>query len=152
MVRVDMPQDLTPYVGQPLGTSAWRTITEDMVQRFANLTGDTHWIHTDSARVRAQTPFTGQVVHGFLLLALITDLGTECFDVTAAQQWLNYGVDKLRFTSVVIAGARVRLRMTLAGLDMQQNGAARITAECVLEVEGQQKPALVARRIMLAIP
>jgi len=150
MLRVSKPDELTPHVGEELGVSSWRHVDEAMILRFAELTGDNHWIHTDPARAARETPFGGIIAHGFLTLALITPLSHECYRVDGALRWLNYGLDRIRFTQPVMANDRVRLRAVLREATPQDKGAVRITLGCTLEIDGKDRPALVADWTMIA--
>ena len=148
---VDNSKDLEPLVSKPLGTSRWVELDAARLLEFGRLTGDTHWIHTDAARVQRETPYGGPLVHGYLLLSLLTDLGNECLEVRQATRWLNYGLDRVRFTAPVVAGSRVRLVQTLVAVDLAKPNTARITVGCTIECEGSERPAMVGERIMVAL-
>jgi acyl dehydratase len=150
MITVAQPEDLASYVGKELGTSAWRSIDEDDIAAFARLTGDDHWIHTDPERAGRETPFGGVIAHGFFTLALITALSRQCYAVTDVARWLNYGLDRVRFTMPITPRDRVRLKASLAGLEAVERGATRLRISCVLEIDGKAKPALVADWTMIA--
>ncbi len=113
MLRVSHPQALVGHAGQELGASQWRTVSQKMIDSFANVTGDTHWIHTDPARAAAEGPFGGTIAHGFMTLALITSSMSELLEIGGAAHFVNYGLDRVRFTGPVRAGSRVRLRQSL---------------------------------------
>lgn len=151
MTHVEHASDLQTWVGRTLGTSDWVEIDRDRVRGFAEITGDKHWIHLDGERVRRETPYSDALAHGFLLAALLTDLGAHCLHIEAATQWLNYGMDGLRFVSPVPVGSHVRLVQTLKALDLSVGRRAKIRVGCVLELSGAEKPALVAERIMVAL-
>jgi len=149
MLRVNHPTELVGHVGQDLGASGWRTISQAMIDTFAGLTGDTHWIHTDPAKAGAEGPFGGTIAHGFMILALITSSMNELLEIGGAAHFVNYGLDRVRFTGPVRAGNRVRLRQSLADV-APIKGGVRITTKCTLEVEDAEPPAIVADFIFLA--
>ena len=142
MITVDRVSDLAPYVGQELGVSDWVRIDADAIRTFGQVTGDTHWVHMDAERARQETPFGGPIVHGFFVLSLITGLGNQCYSVRRASRWLNYGLDRVRFTAIVAAGSRVRLRLNLIELEAQRAGT-RLRLGCTIELEGSERPAAV---------
>ena len=113
-----------------------------MILAFADVTRERHWIHTDEGRVRAETPYQRLVAHGFLTLSLLTSLAGECFEFRGARRILNQGLDRLRFTEVVTAGDRIRLRLKLNAVTATERGA-RLSWQCVVEIEGKLRPALV---------
>ncbi|MEM6620348.1 MAG: MaoC family dehydratase [Pseudomonadota bacterium] len=140
-------------VNTPLGTSGWRTITQDAVDEFANCTGDTQWIHVDVERSKKESPFGGPVAHGYLSLSLISVLAMEIGVVPAkTAAALNYGLDKVRFLAPVPVGARVRLHSKLLAFDRKENGQYLMKAENTLEIEGSEKPALIAESLAMLVP
>jgi acyl dehydratase len=149
MLRVNDPKDLIGHVGKDLGASDWRTISQTMIDTFASLTGDTHWIHTDPVKAGAVGPFGGTIAHGFMTLALITSSMNELLEIGGAAHFVNYGLDRVRFTSPVRAGSRVRLRQSLANVATIEGGV-KITTKCTIEIEGTDRPAIVADFIFLA--
>ena len=149
MITVEKAADLAPLVGQKLGVSEWIAINEDAITSFGRITGDTHWVHMDAERARRETPFGGIIAHGFLLLAVITGLSGQCYAVRGARRWLNYGLDRVRFTAVVTAGSRLRLRMTLLALEPQKAGT-RLRLGCTIELDGSERPAAVCEWICIA--
>jgi acyl dehydratase len=150
LVIVDHAVDLAEHVGRELGVSDWILLDESVVAEFGRVTRDTHWVHMDAARTRRETPFGGTIAHGFLILALVTGLSAQCYAVRGAGRWLNYGVDRARFTAVVVAGSRVRLRLVLLELEPAKGGT-RLRLGCTLELEGSERPAAVCEWICIAI-
>lgn len=150
MITVEHGIDLLPHVGQVLGVSSWHPIAAADVLQFAEVTGDTHWVHTNPQRAATDGPVNALLVHGFLTLGLVTSLSHECYDVTAAQRWINYGIDRLRFLSPVPAGARVRLQIELLACNQLASDTTRLELCCVLELEKSLKPAFVCTWIVLA--
>lgn len=149
MTTVETPSDLLPLVGEELGISSWHEVTESAVLRFAEVTGDRHWIHTDPERARRETPFGGVLAHGFLTLSLLTSMFGECVTVRRASRWTNYGLDRVRFTHPVVPGDRLRTRVRLTGAD-DLGGDVRLRADCTMEIAGCGRPALVAVFVSVA--
>ena len=136
--------DLTGQIGQIVGTSRWFTITQGRIDAFADATEDHQYIHTDPARA-AQGPFGTTIAHGFLTLSMLSamlyDGGPE---IAGEVMSVNYGFDKIRFLSPVPAGARVRAVFTLSGVTDRGPDALDTAFGVRIEIEGQDKPALVA--------
>jgi len=145
MILFEDPAQLAATLGRPLGHSDWLVVSQDMIDRFAELTGDRQWIHVDVHRAKRETAGGTTIAQGFLTLSLLGLLQPQIYAVTC-KSTLNYGLNKLRFLSPVPAGARVRLSQTVN--DAQQIASGwRITAEATLGVEGTTKPAFVAEVI-----
>ncbi len=144
--------DLRAAVGTEIGLSEWRTVSQDMINRFADATDDHQFLHVDPERAAAETPFGGTIAHGFLTVSLLSTLAYEALPmIEGATMGINYGFDKLRFMSPVKAGARVRARFKLADLEIRPSGRVMNTYEVALEVEGLIKPALVATWLTMAM-
>lgn len=138
--------DLPSLVGTTFGPSSWREITQEQVNRFADLTGDHNPIHLDPAYA-AGTPFGGTIVHGYLTLALVVPLMAEVIEVTGVTTGLNYGLDRLRFPAPVLVGSRIRVTSTLREVT-EVPGGQQAVFENVFEAEGQTKPVAVAVMIV----
>ena len=144
---------LSERVGQELGVSDWVAIDQKRIDTFAACTGDHQWIHVDVERSKRESPFRGPVAHGYLTLAMVASLSMQVGVIPSdAAAGLNYGIDKVRFLAPVPAGARVRLRVVLAGIEPREGGQVIMKIQNTLEVEGAEKPALVAETLALLIP
>jgi acyl dehydratase len=140
-------------IGQELGVSDWVQIDQSRIDAFASCTGDHQWIHVDVERAKRESPFRGPVAHGYLTLSMVAPLSMQVGILPKdAAAGLNYGIDKVRFLAPVPAGARVRLRVVLAGIEPREGGQAILRTQNTLEVEGSQKPALIAETLALLIP
>lgn len=148
MLEVETIQDLGALVGQHLGYSEWVTVDQQMISDFARVTGDNNWIHLDEERAKRELPGGRTIAHGMLTLALITHLGGTIFAVRQRSKGINCGSNRVRFLNPVQSGARIRLGRTLRGVEYQE-GAARLTFDNVVEIEGQDKPAMVAESLSL---
>jgi acyl dehydratase len=131
-------------VGKPLGPSEWFTVDQAMIDKFADATGDHQWIHVDVERAKRDMPGGKTIAHGYLTLSLVPRLAATLVKVNQVSRGVNYGSNKVRFTNVVPAGARVRLHQTIVKVDPVDGNGVRVTSEVKMEIEGQERPALVA--------
>lgn len=138
-------RDLASLVGQEVAISPWFEIAQDRIDLFAKATEDFQWIHVDLERAK-QSPFGGTVAHGFLTLSMLPRLTEAAFEITDRKMGINYGLNKVRFTSPVPAGAKIRGRFTLAKLEPIEGGV-QTTWNVVIEREGADKPVMVAESI-----
>ena len=140
-------------VGQELGLSDWATIDQPRIDAFASCTGDRQWIHVDVERAGRESPFRGPIAHGYLTLAMVAPLAMQIGVIPKdAAAGLNYGIDRVRFLAPVPAGARVRLRVVLAGIEPREDGQVVMKTLNTMEVEGSEKPALIAETLALLVP
>ena len=148
------PAELSAHLGEEIGVSSWIMVDQRRIDEFAQCTDDRQWIHVDVERARRESPYGGTVAHGFLTLAAIAPAAFEVWIEPAGfHQAFNYGIERVRFISPVKAGARIRSRIRL--VDVAAKGADRllITTENTVEIEGEEKPALVATMLaMVATP
>ena len=149
MLEVEHPADMKAYVGKKVGTSEWVTIDQPMIDAFANATGDHQWIHVDVDRAKQEMPNGKTIAHGYLTLSLLPRLGDGIYRIRKTSRAINYGTNKVRFTSVVPSGSRVRLQYVLKGVE-DVKGGVRMIFESTVELEGSGKPALVAEVIFMA--
>ena len=146
-LTVENPKELLKHVGRELGPSEWFTVEQEQINRFAEATGDHQWIHVDVARAAREMPGGKTIAHGFLTLALVPRMAATLLHVTRRSRGLNYGSNKVRFTNAVPAGGRIRLRQRLAEVVEVAGNGVRITSEMTVELEGHERPALVAEVI-----
>jgi acyl dehydratase len=137
-------KDLAGLVGKAVGVSDWVEISQERVNLFAEATGDHQWIHVDVER--ATREIGGPIAHGYLTLSLIPFLSAGLMNVKGVTRGINYGSDKVRFTSMVRVGKRVRLRQELIGVEAKAGGV-QIKNRCTIEIEGEDRPACVAETI-----
>ncbi|MFK0007813.1 MaoC family dehydratase [Paenarthrobacter sp. NPDC090520] len=133
---------LPTMTGQNLGFTDYRQISQEQVNLFADATDDHQWIHTDPQRA-TEGPFGGPIAHGFLTLSLIIPFWGELLDVEGVTTKVNYGLDRVRFTSPVRVGSKVRMQATIAEV-AEVKGGAQIKVNATIEIEGQERPAVVA--------
>lgn len=138
--------------GTELGVSGWTTISQDMINSFAETTGDDQWIHVDVERTKKESPFGGPIAHGYLTLSLLApmsyEIGASPAGTAAA---INYGSDKLRFLAPVPAGANVRCHQSFVSFEDKGNRMYLMTVENKVEIEGSDKPALIARSLTMFV-
>ncbi len=143
-------QELKTAIGQVLGESAWVTVTQEMIDRFAEATGDYQWIHVDRERAKA-SPFGTTIAHGFLTLSLVPRLIDEVYQVGKVAARLNYGCNKVRFTQPVPSGSRIKARIRLAAVEETPKGV-RVTSEATMVLEGSDRPACIADLVAVVLP
>ena len=143
-LTVEYPKDLKQHVGTALGPSDWFTVDQAMIDKFADATGDHQWIHVDPERARREMPGGKTIAHGYLTLSLVPRLAATLVKIDKVKHGVNYGSNRVRFTAPVPAGARVRLRLKIAKVEPVEGNGVRLTNEVTMEVEGQERPALVA--------
>ena len=149
---VEVPvSELSSWVGREIGPGDWHEVTQERVDQFAEATGDHQWIHVDPARA-AEGPFGGTIAHGYLTLSLIPMLNWELWTFTGAAMGVNYGSDKVRFLTPVRVGSRVRMRGKVLSVDPRPDGSLLVKNEVTIEVEGSDKPALIAHTLSLTVP
>jgi acyl dehydratase len=145
-------EQLRSLAGEELGVSAWLEVTQDRVDRFAEATGDDYWIHTDPGRAQAASPFGTTVAHGYLTLSLVTFLSRQIMRVEDCGTAINYGVDRVRFVNPVRIGSRVRARQTILSITPLKERGVKVANEVVVEIDGEKKPACIARTLTLYLP
>jgi len=151
-MTIEVPvADLPSWVGKEVGPGPWHEITQERVDQFAGATGDHQWIHVDPVRA-AEGPFGGTIAHGYLTLSLIPMLNWELWTFTGAAMGVNYGSDKVRFLTPVRVGSRVRMRGKVLSVDQRPDGSLLVKNEVTIEVEGSEKPALIAHTLSLTVP
>ncbi|MCB1746098.1 MAG: MaoC family dehydratase [Gammaproteobacteria bacterium] len=149
---IQYPKDMKDLIGEELGISEWVTVDQAMIDKFAEATGDHQWIHVDVERAKNEMPGGKTIAHGFLTLSLIPRLGANIWKIEHRSRGLNYGLNKLRFTGQVPEGTRVRLKQKLLAADDVKNDGIQLTFENTMEIEGQERPALVAEALSIVYP
>lgn len=143
--------NLDNYIGKEIGVSDWVKVDQDMINAFADATGDHQWIHVDIERCKKESPLGTTIGHGYLTLSLVPMLSAQIGTMpTGLKHVLNYGSEKVRFLHPVPAGSNVRMRSKL--LDVSEKGTDRylFKSEVTIEIEGIDKPAMIAETLALA--
>lgn len=148
MLILQTPREFQAHVGETIGTSDWLALEQDRIDAFAKATGDDFWIHVDTERAAREMPGGKTIVHGLLMLGLVPLLQRQIFRVEQRGKGLNYGSDRVRYTAQVPVGSRVRLKQSVRAVELTKAGT-RVTTDCVIELEGSERPAVVAEFILL---
>ena len=146
-VTVDGIEELKGLVGETIGPSDWREVTQEMVDSFAELSGDDQWIHVDVERAKKESPFGGTIAHGNLTLSLIDGLRRDLLQSSGFKLGVNYGWNKVRFPAPVPTGSKVRATVEVLTVDDVGGGWWQVTQRWNVEVEGNEKPACVAESV-----
>jgi acyl dehydratase len=136
--------ELTSLAGRDLGWTEWTEVTQDRVNTFADAVDDHQWIHTDPERAK-DGPFGGAIAHGFLTLSLATRFWSELLETEGVGTKVNYGLDKVRFISPVPVGSRIRMNAVIAEVEEVKGGGVQFTVDQTFEIEGSERPGVVAR-------
>ena len=137
-------EEIKARIGTEIGVSDWISIDQKAIDTFADVTGDHQFIHVDPAAA-AQTPFGGTVAHGFLTLSLLSQMAAGVMLIPPTiKMAVNYGFEKVRFIAPVRSGKRVRGRFTLVSIEEKRPGQWQFLHHVIVEIEGEEKPALTA--------
>ncbi len=143
MTEVESVRRLGEFVGREVALSEWLEVSQERINAFAEATEDRQWIHTDPERAARESPFKTTIAHGFLTLALLSELMRLAVSVRGVRMGINYGLDRVRFVSPVPAGSRIRGRFRLAALE-EIRGGAQATWDVTVEREGGERPCCAA--------
>ena len=149
MTKFAHPDAFLGLVGEELGVSDWVRIDQARIDAFADATGDHQWVHVDTERAAREMPTGSTIAHGFLVLSLLAPLSYEILEVDNIAHELNYGLGKVRFTAMVPAGARIRLRQALVGAEKRDDGGIFLNLLGTMELEGSERPAAVIENLRL---
>lgn len=151
MALAEVLADLKGKIGEETHVSDWLPVTQELIDMFANATGDKQWIHVDERRAKAESPFGSTIAHGYLTLSLypmlrgLVDNDEPIFP--GVTNVINYGLNKLRFTNAVKVGSKIRARCKLIGVE-EVKDSLQLTEQYTVEIDGQERPACVAECIM----
>ena len=152
LAEVEGIEGLRGLVGEEIGPGEWREVTQEMIDEFAELSGDDQWIHVDVERAAKESPFGTTVAHGNLTLSLIDGLRLGLMKSSGFKLGVNYGWNKVRFPAPVPAGSRVRASAEIVEVEDVGGGWWQIVTRFKLEVEGNEKPCCVADSVGRALP
>ena len=150
-VRVESIEGLRELIGKELGPTEWIEITQEDVDKFAEVSRDHQWIHVDRERAATDSPYGTTVAHGNLTLSLLDWFRPQLIENSGVKMGINYGFDKVRFPAAVPTGGRVRARAELLSVDELGNGWWHVVTKFTVEGEGQQKPVCVAESVGRAL-
>jgi len=151
MALAEVLADLQGKIGEEVHVSDWMTVTQEVIDLFANATGDKQWIHVDENRAKEESPYGGTIAHGYLTLSLyptlrgLVDSDKPLFP--GVTNVINYGLNKLRFTNAVKVGSKIRARCSIVAAEEVKN-SIQLTEQYTVEIDGQDRPACVAECIM----
>lgn len=145
---IDGMQEL---IGESIGPTKWREVTQADINTFADLSGDDQWIHVDVERAKAESPFGSTIAHGNLTLAMIDGFRIELIKVEGVKLGVNMGWNKVRFPAPVPAGSRVRATAEMISVEGLDGGWYQSVTKFTLECEGQDKPVCVAESVGRAL-
>ena len=146
------PSDLPSHIGSEIGLSDWIEVDQARINQFADVTGDHQFIHIDPERAKSETPFGGTIAHGFLTLSLLSQMAGEVdFRLDGLAMGINYGFDKVRFLQPVRSGRKVRGHFKLGDAVERNPGQWMLRYDVTVEIEGEEKPALMAHWLTLQI-
>ena len=151
-VTVNGIEDLKQLMGQEVGPTEWREVTQDDIDTFARLSGDDQWIHVDVERAKTESPFGTTVAHGNLTLSMIDGLRRDLIESKGFKLGVNYGWNKVRFPAPVPAGSKVRARAEVTEIDEVGGGWYQVVTKFTVEVEGGEKPVCVGESVGRALP
>ncbi|MGB5818130.1 MAG: MaoC family dehydratase [Saonia sp.] len=135
--------------GKDLPVGDWITVTQKMINAFAEATLDFQWIHVDEEKARKYSPFKAPVAHGFMSVSLLSKMLGDVMEVQSVQMGVNYGLNKVRFPHPVIVDSKLRLRGKIAHIEDYGDNGLKITCNCTVEIQGIEKPACVAEFVSL---
>ena len=144
-------EGLRSLLGEPIGPSAWRQVTQDDIDSFARLSGDDQWIHVDVERAKSESPFGTTVAHGNLTLSAIDGMRRELIESTGFKLGVNYGWNKVRFPAPVPAGGRVRAISEVVSVEDVGGGWWQVATKFTVELDGSEKPVCVAESVGRAL-
>jgi acyl dehydratase len=144
-------EELQGLIGKTIGPSEWREVTQEMIDTFADLSGDHQWIHVDVERAKTESPFGTTIAHGNLTLAAIDGFRDDLLVSGGLKLGVNYGWNKVRFPAPVPTGSKVRASVETVSVDDVGNGWWQVTQRWTVEVEGAEKPACVADSVGRAL-
>ena len=146
-ITVSGIEELKGLVGQSIGPSEWREVTQAAIDRFAEISGDDQWIHVDVERAKTESPFGTTVAHGNLTLSMIDGFRSGLMESTGFRMGVNYGWNKVRFPAPVPVGSSIRASVEIVSVDEVGDGWFQVTQRWTVEVEGSEKPACAAESV-----
>ncbi|WP_299222760.1 MaoC family dehydratase [uncultured Aquimarina sp.] len=137
------------YEGKSLPVGEWLTVTQEMINAFAEATQDFQWVHVDLERIKKESPFKKPIAHGFLSVSLLSKMLMDLIQIESFAMGVNYGLNKVRFPHPVLVDSRLRLHSSVQVIEAYAENGLKITWDCSVEIEGLDKPACVAEFVSL---
>ena len=142
-------EEMSKSVGKELGVSNWIEISQEKIDLFAKVTEDEQWIHIDKDKSKKHSPYKTTIAHGFMILSLASRFSYDTLTIENVKMGVNYGLDRVRFTSATPSGGKVRGRVSLLEFEIK-TGGAKYKLGITVELEGQEKPVCVAETLAIA--
>ena len=146
-ITVSGIEELKGLVGQTIGPSDWREVTQAAIDGFAEISGDDQWIHVDVERAKTESPFGTTIAHGNLTLSMIDGFRSGLMESTGFKMGVNYGWNKVRFPAPVPVGSSIRASVEILSVDEVGEGWFQVKQRWIVEVEGSEKPACAAESV-----
>jgi acyl dehydratase len=140
--------ELKALIGQTIGPSDWREVTQEDIDKFAEVTGDHQWIHVDVERAKRESPFGTTIAHGNLTLCLCDSFRPQLTEESGFKMGINYGWNKVRYTAPVPAGSRILASLETLSVDEKGDGWYQLVQKWTVEIERQETPALFAESVV----
>ena len=151
MRKFESLAEIKAAAGQEIGVSLWMTVTQELINRYADVIDDHQWIHVDPVRA-ARSPLGTTIAHGYLTLSLIPSMIRDLYSVAGVGARLNYGSNRVRFPTPVPRDSRLRTHLKILSAEDGADGAVRVTWQATVELEGSDKPACIAEIVTLMLP
>ena len=152
LVTANGIEDLKSLIGQEVGPTDWREVTQEDIDTFARLSGDDQWIHVDVERAKTESPFGTTIAHGNLTLSMIDGFRKDLIQSEGFVLGVNYGWNKVRFPAPVLTGSRLRAKAEVVSVDDVGGGWFQVVTRFTVEIEGNEKPACVGESVGRAMP
>lgn len=142
-------EEFKTFEGKSLPIGEWLTVTQEMINAFAEATHDFQWVHVDLERIKKESPFKKPIAHGFLSVSLLSKMLMDLILIESFGMGVNYGLNKVRFPNPVMVDSRLRLHSSIKMIEAYAEKGLKITWDCSVEIEGVDKPACVAEFVSL---
>ena len=152
MLVVSKPADLLSHINYDLGHGDWILVDQKKIDEFASISGDYQWIHVDTERAVNEMPDGKTIAHGLLTLCMSAALAGNVLKIERLKQSINYGIDKVRFTSPVKVGNRIRMNSVIEDVIERDGGVIYLKIKRTVEIENEDRPAMIASTISLLYP
>jgi acyl dehydratase len=152
LLIIKEPKELKNFKNFDLGTGKWLEVNQKLINKFADLSGDNQWIHVDVERALSDMPNGQTIAHGLLTLCLSPEMGKGQLKIEKLKLIINYGIDRVRFTSPVEVNSRIRMRSIIKDASDRGDNSILLRINRSIEIEGQKKPAMIAETLSLIYP
>ena len=144
---LESPQSLKDFIGREIAVTDWIPITQEQIDRFAELTKDQQWIHIDRERAQRDSPYGTTIAHGFLTLSLLSHFMSQALQIRGVRMTINYGLNRVRFPAPVLANSRIRARFAVQSI-REVPGTLEAIFNITIETDANEKPCCVAEWVL----